>query len=41
MIKGNLSKHLAEIENVANERIDLIIKKLAEVENVNEELKKI
>ncbi len=39
MIKGTLSKHLAEIENVAKERVNLIIKQLAKVENVNEELK--
>ena len=39
MIKGTLSKHLAEIENVAKERIDLIIMQLAETENVNEVLK--
>ena len=39
MIKGTLSKHLAEIENIANERINLIIKQLAKAENVNEELK--
>lgn len=39
MINGTLSKHLAEIENSANKRINLIIKQLAEVENVNEALK--
>ena len=37
MINGTLSKHLADIENAANERIDL----LAESENVNEDLKSI
>ena len=39
MINGTLSKHLAEIENAANKRIGLIIKQLAESENVNEDLK--
>ena len=38
-INGTLSKHLADIENTANERISLIVKKLAESENVNEDLK--
>ena len=39
MINGTLSKHLADIENAANERICLIVKQLAESENVNEDLK--
>ena len=39
IIKGSLSKHLAEIENAANERIGLIIKQLAEAENIDESLK--
>lgn len=39
MINGTLSKHLADIDNTANERIDLIIKQLADAENVNEDLK--
>ena len=39
MINGTLSKHLADIENVATERIGLIIKQLAKSENVNEDLK--
>ena len=39
MINGTLSKHLADIENVVNERINLIVKQLAESENVNEDLK--
>ena len=39
MINGTLSKHLADIENVVNERISLIVKKLAESENVDENLK--
>ena len=39
MINGTLSKHLADIENAANERIGLIVKQLSESENVNENLK--
>ena len=39
MIKGTLSKHLADVENTANERIDLIIKQLAKAENIDEDLK--
>ena len=39
MINGTLSKHLADIENAATLQIDLIVKKLAEAENINEDLK--
>ena len=39
MINGTLSKHLADIENAATSQIDLIVKKLAEAENINEDLK--
>lgn len=39
MINGTLSKHLADIDNTANERIGLIVKQLAKSENVNENLK--
>lgn len=39
MINGTLSKHLANIENAANERIGLIVKQLAESENISEDLK--
>jgi len=39
MINGTLSKHLADIENTANERIGLIIKQLAKSKNINEALK--
>ena len=39
MIKGTLSKHLANIEKTAIERIDLIIKQLAKAENIDESLK--
>ena len=39
MIKGTLSKHLSIIEKDATSRIGLIIKELADAENVNEVLK--
>ena len=39
MINGTLSKHLADIENTATSKINIIVKKLAEAENVNEALK--
>ena len=39
MINGTLSKHLADIEQSANERVNLIIKQLAAAENINEDLK--
>ena len=39
MINGTLSKHLAEIEVTVTSRISLIVKQLAEAENVNEDLK--
>lgn len=39
MINGTLSKHLADIENATNERIGLIVKQLAEAEDINEDLK--
>ena len=39
MINRTLSKHLANIENAANERIGLIVKQLAESENISEDLK--
>ena len=41
MINGTLSKHLTDIENAVNKRIALIVKQLAESENVNEDLKSI
>lgn len=40
MMNGALSKHLTDIENAANERISLIVKQLAESENVDESLKR-
>ncbi len=39
MIKGTLSKHLADIEQSATERVNTIIRKIAEYENINEDLK--
>ncbi len=39
VIKGTLSKHLADIEIAATERIDTIIKQLAKSENIDENLK--
>ena len=39
MINGALSKHLADIEKSAMERIALIINQLAKTEMINEELK--
>ena len=39
MMNGTLSKYLDDIENAANERIALIVKQLAESENINEDLK--
>ena len=39
MLNGTLSKHLADIENTATSKIDLIVKQLAEAENIDEALK--
>ena len=39
MMNGMLSKHLANIDSVAKERVSFIIKQLAKSENVNEDLK--
>lgn len=39
MINGTLSKHLADTEAATTKKINLIIKKLTEAENVNEDLK--
>lgn len=39
MINEKLSKHLTDIGNATNERIGMIVKQLAETENINEELK--
>lgn len=39
LMNGTLNKHLAEIDRTATERIDRIIKEMAEQENTNEQLK--
>lgn len=39
MLENKLQTHLMEIEKVANDRLNFMIKQLAEKENVNEELK--
>ena len=39
ILNGMLSKHLANIDCVANERVSFIIKQLATSENINEDLK--
>lgn len=39
LMNGTLNKHLAEIDRTATERINKIIKAMAEQENVNEQLK--
>jgi hypothetical protein len=39
LMNGTLNKHLAEIDRTATERINRIIKAMAEQENTNEQLK--
>lgn len=39
LMNGTLNKHLAEIDRIATERINRIIKAMAEQENTNEQLK--
>ena len=39
MINGILSKHLADVENAANKRIDIIVKQLVKSKNINEDIK--
>jgi len=39
LMSGTLNKHLAEIDRTATERINRIIKEMAEQENTNEQLK--
>lgn len=38
-MNGTLSKQLANIDSVANEKISFIIKLLSKLENINEDLK--
>ena len=39
LMNGTLSKQLANIDSVANEKISFIIKLLSKLENINEDLK--
>lgn len=38
-MNGTLNKHLAEIDKTATERINRIVKEMAEQDNTNEQLK--
>lgn len=38
-MENRLTKHLEEIQNIATQRLEKLIKKLAEKENITEELK--
>ena len=39
LINNELTSHLLDIDDICRERIDMLVKKIAEKENVNEELK--
>ena len=39
LIDNKLEKHLVEIDKIANERFELLMKQFAERENITEELK--
>ena len=39
LISGTLKQHLLDIDENANNRVNLLVKQFAEAENVNEELK--
>ena len=39
MLNGTLFRHLHEIDNAANERMELLIRQMAERQGMNEELK--
>ena len=39
LIENELTSHLLHIDDICRERVDLLIKQIAEKENVNEELK--
>ena len=39
LIDNKLQKHLMDIDKIANERFELLMKQFAEKENINEELK--
>lgn len=39
LINNKLTSHLLDIDDICRERIDMLVKQMAEKENVNEELK--
>lgn len=39
LIDNELTSHLLDIDDICRERVDLLVKQIAEKENVNEELK--
>lgn len=39
LINNKLTNHLLDIDDICRERIDMLVKQMAEKENVNEELK--
>ena len=39
LIENELTSHLLDIDDIFRERVDLLVKQIAEKENVNEELK--
>ena len=39
LIENELTSHLLDIDDICRERMDLLVKQIAEKENVNEELK--
>ena len=39
MMNEKLSRHISDIDSVANERVSFIIKQLSKLENINEDLK--
>ena len=41
LIENALTSHLLDIDDICRERVDLLVKQIAEKENVNEELKAI
>lgn len=39
LIENELTSHLLDIDDICRERVDLLVKQIAEKENINEELK--
>lgn len=39
LIENELKSHLLDIDDICRERVDLLVKQIAEKENINEELK--